>query len=280
MGVVKRAVDAFRWRRLLASCRLDPPAMQNPRPRPIGPNDFIIAGCPRTGTSLLAAQLFQPPHVVTVMEPWDGLRIEPADLFTSLRSEINSGSLQRGRLDIDALDRGEVVWRGESESAHEIDAAPGFELGVKWPTFWQYLDVLPKARFLITVRHPTEVISSFARVGGRLASGLEYDVAFNRTINGDLASATRDPEVRTVMMYEYVNSRIIPHLHRPEVMVVRYERWHQDPRALLSEISSFLGVELSNNVSVTPPTAPEHSPRLSELIRRHAPSAISLGYGV
>ena len=62
-----------RWERFLQALPLDPSELEVPLAPP-GRDDFIICGCPRTGTTLLAAVLFQPPRMVTCMEPWDGMR--------------------------------------------------------------------------------------------------------------------------------------------------------------------------------------------------------------
>jgi hypothetical protein len=279
MAVVKRIVEAYRWRRLLASCDLDPAKLSVPLDEP-GPDDFIIAGCPRTGTSLLAAQLHRPPGLVTVMEPWDGLRLEPARLFESLRAEIASGVLARGRLDLEALDREKVSWRAEDDMSYPITVDDDYSLGVKWPTFWQYLDLLPNTRFLITIRHPASVIASFQQTGGRLARGLDYDVPFNDRMNAYLTSVTDDDEMRRVLLYEYVNSRILPHLERPNVLIVPYERWHDDASSLMEEIAAFLDVNITSHIQILPRPAEDHPDRMMEMIVEHAPSARGLGYDI
>lgn len=279
MAVVKRIVEAYRWRRLLASCDLDPAKLSAPIAEP-GPRDFIIAGCPRTGTSLLAAQLHRPPGLVTVMEPWDGLRLEPARLFGSLRTEIGSGLLTSGRLDLEAVGEGKVSWRSEHEVSYPIAVEDDFLLGVKWPTFWQYLDLLPNTRFLITIRHPASVITSFEQTKGRLARGLDYDVAFNDRMNTYLASVTDDDETRRVLLYEYVNSRILPHLDRSNVLVVPYERWHDDASSLLEEVAAFLDVSIASQIEISPRPVEDRSNRLMEMIAEHAPSARGLGYDI
>jgi hypothetical protein len=279
MAIVKRIVESYRWRRLLASCDLDPAKLLTPVDEP-GPKNFIIAGCPRTGTSLLAAQLHRPPELVTVMEPWDGLRLEPARLFETLRSEIASGVLTSGRLDLEALDRGKVSWRSEDEMSYPIAVDDDYSLGVKWPTFWQYLDLLPNTRFLITIRHPSSVIASFEQTKGRLAQGFDYDVPFNNRMNSYLASVTDDDEVRRVLLYEYVNSRIIPHLERPNVLVVPYERWHDDASSLMEEISAFLDVSITSQIEILPRPVEDHPNRMMEMIVEHAPSARGLGYDI
>jgi hypothetical protein len=89
-----------RWRRLLASLALDPDRLAPPIAAPAA-GDFIVCGAPRTGTTLLAAMLYQPPAVVTAMEPWDGLRLAPAELFASIRREIDdTGRLSGSKLDV------------------------------------------------------------------------------------------------------------------------------------------------------------------------------------
>ncbi len=280
--VWKQVMAAYRWRKLLASCRLNPSKLPRPLPGPT-PDDFIIAGCPRTGTSLLAAVLFQPPEVITSMEPWDGLRMPPAELFASLRAEIETnGELSRGRLDSQAvINTRQVKWQRDEETSTQVDMRSGFQLGIKWPAFWRYLDLLPETRFLITIRHPLEVLSSFGRKGGRLASGLDYKVSFNSEMNKTLLAATNDPLERRVLMYEYINSRILPHLERPNVLALRYERWFGDPEALCQEISAFLGIpNLKPNVQIMEPQSPSTQPELVELIQRLAPSGRALGYDI
>src|SRR5919109_1001972 len=78
----------WRWRRLLRSLDLTTETLERPVASP-GPRDFVICGSPRTGTSLAAAALHQPPASLTVMEPWDGMRLPIAPLFASLRDEID-----------------------------------------------------------------------------------------------------------------------------------------------------------------------------------------------
>lgn len=273
-----RAIDAVRWRRILATSRLDPRRMTTPLNEP-GDRDFMIAGCPRTGSSLMAAVLFQPPQLVTVMEPWDGLRLMPHDLFSSLRSEIQSGTLKRGRLDLDARARGEVRWHRDGEVRYPVAVDSDFRLGVKWPAFWQYLPMLPATKFVVTVRHPAEVVTSFGQQAGTLARGLDYDVPFNRQMNNDLLEATSDDLTRRVLLYEYVNSRLLPHLDRDNVYVARYERWFQDPQVLMSEIAHFLGLpNLVLDIEIRPAKPRLPSDELRRLIAEKAPSASALGY--
>ena len=271
-----------RWQRLLDSLTLDPARLPQPLPAP-GARDFIICGCPRTGTALLTATLFQPPRVVTVMEPWDGMRLPPAELFASLRREIATGRLGRGRLDLSALElEGAVRWCRDGEMPHPVDAAPDHLLGVKWPAFWRYLDLLPDTRFVVCVRDPAEVIASFGRAGGRLGAGLEYDTPFNQVMNDTLTAATTDIAVRRVLLYDYINSRLLPHLTRRNVLAVRFERWFTEPAAVVAEVGRFLDTELrSDRVRIDPPQ--DHAPRDAEtlaLLRRHCRSAEALGYPI
>lgn len=266
-----------RWRTLLASCSFRP---EDALPlAPVGHRDVIICGLPRSGTALLAAQLFQPPRIVTVMEPWDGLRMPPHDLFVSLREEIASGVLARGRLDVAALrDTGRVVWTRDGQKPVPVSAAEDAVLAVKWPGFWRYLPLLPNARFVVTVRHPVEVIASFDRVGGRLGDGLEYDVPLHADMNRELG-VIRDPVARQTALFDHIARRILPHLDRPDVFVVRYERWFQDPSDLLAELATFLEVdalEPAPAVITQPPTPPRRD-QWREIAER-CRSAEALGY--
>jgi hypothetical protein len=268
-----------RWRRLLSSATLDPDELASPLRSP-GPQDFIICGAPRSGTSLVAAVLHQPPKSMTVMEPWDGMRMAPADLFDSLREEMAQGWLRRGRLDVDALRAdGEVRWGGDGEFPHRIEMSDDSLVGVKWPAFWRYLGLLPRTKFLVCIRHPAEVISSYGRQSGRLHRGFEYDIPFNERMNRFLDSAADNDEVRRVLLYDYINLGIAPYLQRPNVFVVRYERWFDDGARLLSEIGRFLGAELDRSRAVIrrPPTTTMRSSELA-LTKRHCTSAAILGY--
>lgn len=271
-----------RWRQLLASLTFDPsdPTVSITPP---SADDFIICGCSRTGTSLVSAQLFRPPDVVTVMEPWDGMREPVATLFADLRDEIAGGLLGRGRLDVEALLRERTVrWSRDGEMPVPVAVNDGYQLGVKWPSFWRYLDYLSETRFVVCIRDPVETIASFKKTGGRLAEGLNYDVAFNRDMNEELTAATDDPAMRRVLLYDHVNAAIIPHLGRANVFVVRYERWFQDAPALLEELGDFLGVAmLESRVDIRPqPQAPPAvlSGREIRMIRDNSATAAELGY--
>lgn len=271
--------DRFRWQWLLRSCRLDPDQLKRPIAEP-GSRDFIICGIPRSGTSFLSALLFQPPETVVCMEPWDGLRLSPSALFASIRQEIEqTGNLSRGRLDLPALSMGEVRWHRDGAGVYPVGVKPGYALGVKWPGFWRYLDLLPHTKFLVCIRHPLDVIRSFEQTGGRLAAGLEYDVAFHRQMNRELSRASKEVRVRRSLLYQYVAERILPHTHRPQVLLIHFERWQSEPARVLSEISRFLEVDLPSQPQV-PIRVPERRSDTggTELIRRYCPSAVDLGY--
>jgi hypothetical protein len=272
-----------RWDKFLRTLPIDPDQLAAPLVAP-AEGDFIICGCPRTGTSLVNAILYQPPAVVTVMEPWDGMRMLPADLFASLRNEIvNTGRLTRGRLDVDALiSEGSVRWCQEARTSHTIQPDGNYCLGVKWPAFWRYLELLPNSKFVVCLRHPIEVIHSFKRAGGRLALGLNYDTAFNRSMNEYLLMVTDDVALRRVLLFDYIHSKLLPHLTRTNVFVVRYERWFTEREALTAELGTFLNVKLQ----VGRPTIqhPKSEPRLDPyemaLLSEHCTTAHHLGYSL
>ena len=240
-----------------------------------------MCGSPRTGTALLAAMLWQPPRVVCVMEPWDALRQPPAELFESLRAELASGVLRRGRLDVAALEgAGEVRWCGDGECPAPVELEQQFRLGVKLPAFWRYLDLLPTTRFVVCLRSPVEVVASYRGAGGRLAEGLEYEAAFNRALNEELLAATDDPAHRRVLLFDHVHRALLPHLQRPEVHVVRYEQWFEDRDEVLRSLSAFLDVDLSSALAVVRPARAEQVTDADrEAVRRWCTTAASLGYG-
>jgi hypothetical protein len=269
------------WRQFLHSLPIDPDALPQPIMEP-GERDFIVCGAPRTGTSLLAAMLVQPPRVYTVMDAWDGMRLPPAELFSSLRSRIREGKLAAGKLDIEGLmASGEVRWSREGYSTVRLGVSDTLRLGVKWPIFWRYLPYLPNTRFIVTLRDPYSVIASFRRHGGRLRMGLDYDTAFNRQMNGRLQSATSELALRRVMFFDYVHERILPFLSKPNVLAVRYERWHSEPDALRGEIGEFLGAQLQPGpAKIRRPVTVDLPARERALIQRECRTATALGYSL
>ena len=288
VGVLRRGLSRLspasrRWQQILASCRLDPGAFEPGDLEELSARDFLICGVPRSGTALLTAQLFQPPQVVTVMEPWDGMRMPVASLFRSLRAEAGAGALSRGRLDVPALrHEREVRWVGDEALTSPVTVDDSFHLGVKWPAYWRYLGLLEHTKFLVCVRDPVEVVASFRQTGGRLAQGLDYDIAFNRTMNEQLLAATDDASLRRVLLYDYITERILPHRDRPNVMLVRYERWFQEPDALLAELAEFLGTEslAPGPAQIRSPASRDHPTDDASLVATHCRTASALGYSV
>jgi hypothetical protein len=283
-SIPARQCAAPPWDELRATLTLDPDRLLDPLAPP-GPNDVLVCGSSRSGTTLLTAMLFQPPGAVSVMEPWDALRLPPAALFASLRDELRSGELRRGHLDVEALrSDGSVVTCTEREPRVRVTLGSGYLLAVKCPVLWRYLDRLPATRFVVCVRDPREVIASYRRSPGALAEGLDYEVPFNRAMNLCLLRATDDVAVRRVLLYDHVYERILPHLERPEVFVVRYERWFSEPDALLSELGAFLGTDLSRPLTrIRPPPdrnaePTEQDEEEARIVREHCRTAEALGY--
>ena len=274
------------WDALRATLALDPDELADPLPAP-GPNDVVVCGSSRSGTTLMTAMLFQPPLAVGVMEPWDALRLAPAELFASLRRELRAGELRRGHLDVRALRaEGAVVTCTQADHRAAVTVDDDCVVAVKCPALWRYLDRLPTTRFVVCLRDPREVIASCRQSPGDLAEGLDYDVPFNREMNRSLRAATDDVALRRVLLYDHVNERILPHLGRPEVFAVRYERWFSQRDALLAELGAFLGTDLSRPLARIRPRRPRADrDRLSAdrdrdlaLLREHCRTAEALGY--
>jgi hypothetical protein len=274
--------DHRRWRRFTETLTLHPERLPLPLEAP-GPNDFLICGSPRTGTSLLCAALFQPPRCITVMEPWDGMRLSPADLFRSLREEMEeTGHLRRGKLDVTTLHRdGGVRWCTEGACVVPVRCPDDCLVGIKWPAFWRYLELLPAMKFVVCLRHPFEVVASYRKAGGSLAEGFDYDIPFNRAMNAELRASTADEAIRRIRLYDFINARMLPFLERPNVLAVRYERWFTEPEAVLGELGEFLGTDLRGNRARIQPPRQEDQPREEiQLIRAHCTTAEQLGYAL
>jgi hypothetical protein len=92
-------------------------------------------------------------------------------------------------------------------------------------------------------------------------------------------STTEQDHVRRVLLYDYANLRLAPHLDRPNVFAVRYERWFEDRKRLLHEIGEFLGTDLGPGMAlIRRPRPADLSASEVEVIERHCRSAAILGY--
>jgi hypothetical protein len=272
-----------KWLRFLERLDLDPDELPRPIPSP-GTRDFIICGAPRSGTTLLSALLLQPPKIVTVVEPWLGMRLPPRELFLSLRQEIaRTKTLPSGKLDVEALQQtGDVKRQQDGPSAAEISLDADYLMGIKWPEYWRYVGLLPDTKFLVCVRHPVEVIRSFKRIGGRLGLGLGYDIVFNRRLNRELLSATSNLALRRILLYERINAHLIPHLGSENVLQVRYERWFEEPEVQMADIGLFLGIELGPMPARIRrnPAGQGLDDAEARLIAEHCKTAAPLGYSL
>jgi len=118
-------------------------------------------------------------------------------------------------------------------------------------------------------------------VGGRLEQGLDYDVVFNEPMNRELMAASDDIAVRRALLYQYINSRLLPYLDKDNVFVVRYERWFSDPDRLRREISRFLEVPFAeSNVAIREEPRRQEAAAVIDLVREHVPVRLDLGYDV
>jgi hypothetical protein len=228
--------------------------------------------------------LFQAPRVLTVMEPWLGMRLPPRELFATIRNDIDTtGRLAFGKLDVGELQRkGVVRWVKDGSVTTKVETVDDYLLGIKWPAYWRYVDRLPVTKFLVCVRNPVEVIASFKHTGGRLALGLGYDLAFDRRLNRELVSSTRDLALRRVLLFDTIYSHLIPYMTADNVLPVRYERWFDDPQRLMDEISSFLQSDLgSMPVKIRSPSSrPKLDKSEMRLIVKHCKTANPLGYHI
>ncbi|MCU1496212.1 MAG: sulfotransferase [Acidimicrobiales bacterium] len=267
-----------RWRTILRSSDLAIDDLPKVLPAP-GPDDILICGSPRSGTALVTAQLHQPPMSLGVMEPWDALRLPPRELFASVRSELEGGVLRRGRLDLDALERDHRVrWCRDGELPHPVEYRPDTVVAIKYPGFWRYLDRLPQTRFVVCLRDPVETIRSFRTTGGRLREGLQYDLPFEDQLNRQLRERYTWPVRRRVALYDTINEALLPHLDRPEVFVVRYERWFDDPDVLMAELAAFVGRDLGPGPARIASARSSGDTAEDAFIRRTCTTAAALGY--
>ena len=227
-----------RWRQTLRSLTLDPTALPRPLAEP-GPRDFIIGV--RTGTALLTAALYQPPAVVTVMEPWDTMRLPPAELFRSLRAELAAGILRRGRLDIDALlGPARSFWCSDGACPSEVATTDTTLLGVKFPAFWQYLDLLPNTKFLVSGAR-TCCYGPLLRAGrGAARTAVWTTGSLQPAPEPVAAGALRHRRCSPSRSVDTINLKVLEHADRANVHLVRYENWGADEAAQMHEISRFL----------------------------------------
>jgi hypothetical protein len=84
---------------------------------------------------------------------------------------------------------------------------------------------------------------------------------------------------RQILLVEAITRAVVPHLDRPNVFTLRYERWFDDRDALLESLSAFLGVDVTATPVVVGPRRPrQDAAALTELVRRHSAAPALLGY--
>ena len=115
--------------------------------------------------------------------------------------------------------------------------------------------------------------------GGRLRRGLEYECAFYADLNGRLLRSTSEDAERRALLLEESLSAIMSSMDRPNVHVLRYERWFEDPDTVVSELGKFLEVDLApGTIEITQPRSREVDPKTVALVAEKVPSATDLGY--
>src|SRR5262249_26515505 len=146
----------------------------------------------RSGTTYLAAVLYNPPKVITVSESggaWKnffrefGCSEHVLELFRDQRRRIERGEAVMTFADTEGFrGEGRVDTWSQKKSAQPVAVEHGFQLGLKNPeVFLELLPVFINAgmKSVITVRHPLRVINSWVKkVRARMERGQSIEGTF------------------------------------------------------------------------------------------------------
>ena len=185
------------------------------------PAPVFLVGFPRSGTTLLDTMLLGHPNVRVLEE------------MPTLRGfdEAVGGFERISGLDASAIDA--LRERYFERLDRFADAAAGMTVIDKFPLYMNRLPLLhrlfPRARFILSLRHPCDVVLSCFITNFRLNHGMSNFL--------DLADAARLYD----MSFRYLEQcrAILP----MEVCVVRYEALVADREAALRPLFSFLGLD-------------------------------------
>lgn len=216
---------------------------------------FILTGLPRSGTTYLAAVLYNPPGVVTLSEAggrWKdlyrthGKSDKIFDIFHEFRARILMGeevSTIEGTPGFEG--RGRVDTWNQKKVQKKITVHSEFFLGLKNPeVFLGFLEVFLNAglKCIVTVRHPAFVINSWVK---RLKDRLDKSSAIEgKFANGDsviFCSKLDRPEDRRIDLYNYMSDLIVRQMGSKNILIIRHEDWYID-RSQLDRVSDFLGI--------------------------------------
>ncbi|MCK4910300.1 MAG: sulfotransferase [Thermodesulfovibrionales bacterium] len=256
---------------------------------------FILCGLPRSGTTYLAALLYNPPEVITLSEAggkWKQFYrehgVDPGifDLLKDFRKRILDGEEMatfEGTAGFEG--KGRVDTWNQKKEQRKVDALPDFHLGLKNPEiFLAYLGMFAEAglKCIVTVRHPAAVINSWVKkVQKKLDRGKSVEGKF---ANGDcLAYSSKSDDIvqRRIDLYNHLAGLVLEHKGHDNVMVIRHEDWYTDPTQL-ERVTGFLGIPSLGYLRPAPikPDPPVLSAQEQERINKGCTIAAKLRYPI
>jgi len=207
---------------------------------------IFLGGCPRSGTTLLQSLLGAHPKIASFPE---------SHLFQNLRIRYLSRSLGLASI----KGKKQLNWFleeiGQTELQYKLSPFPLF-IGQYVSVFTEALDKATEAqgksvwlekspehiRYIQLFEHliPRTKFIHLIRNGGDVVASL-YDVSHNhkrRDIWGE--PWTIDKCVKTWIDSVQFSSH---HLHKPNHLLIRYEKLVADPEKVLTQLCNFLGLE-------------------------------------
>jgi hypothetical protein len=234
-------------------------------------NTFVLTGMPRSGTTYLAAVLFDPPGVVTMSESggeWKQFYREhgPSErvfnLFDEHRRRIERGEPVMTFAGTEGFrGAGRIDTWNQKKTAQKVEVTEGFHLGLKNPeVFLDLLRVFVNAgvKCIVTVRHPVRVINSWVKRVRRLTeSGQPIDGTFANGRSVTFESHAHDAVARRIELFNHFARQSLEYRHTPNILLIRHEDWCLDQ---LSKVCDFLGI--ADPARLRPPVIPPDSVEL------------------
>lgn len=244
-----------------------------------------MTGPPRSGTTYLSAVIHDPPRTITVSDPAGMWKRYYA---THGRSEAILTELDDFRARIVAGDptptlEGTAGYAGENRvdtwnqkkksKTYRVNA--GANIGFKNPEiFLAHLPIFIAARLptVITVRHPEAIISSWKNSDPRRPLGFANgDSLIHKAIGLEAID-------RRIDLLSHMTDLIIAAKDAPNVLVIRYEDWFDNPP--ISELTEFLSLDKPFSLQprlIAPDQVSLEQTEL-ELIRERLTNYQDLGY--
>lgn len=251
---------------------------------PTAPRDYLVTGIPRSGTSLLSAQLSRSPNSVCFNEihyDFDTLEL----FFWRMRRRISKGEPVPNIVD----ESGRPITSQTDETKHdvrpmEVQAEPPLRLGHKLTiSYLRRLSLIAERGYPLVaiVRDPVYTLGSWRRPALEDAPMQELGVEKEEAPHWEEVNFLSEQRLhRQAQAWEHYADLLWT--HRRRLLLVTYEQLVTDTEEVLVEICDFLDIgtpeELEPLEDRNDPARYEEMDEIRESVQRYCPSRRRFGY--